>query len=793
MSFLNYFLPAGIVEDESNDLKNKLKTERQEMDNPNSKKRSRTENDATKKSVTEISPDKTDVKASAETEEDLGEVIVLKKKLATVTPNKRGKISPKSTVKDCVYSCGKCGDKLDVPPKACYKCVEMCQRCSGNGGVWGDNENWVCDECLPNCRLCLKKLVTRDEKCCPRWYYGRTDAGETEEDTDDASSKSTDDTSSKSTDDEVPTSCYRCEKDKSEDSSGNGGVWGSNKKWVCDECLPNCRLCLKKLVTRDEKCCPHWDYGRTDDTDDTDDNSSKSTVKDCVYTCDECGDDLDEAPTSCYRCEKDKCEGCSGNGGDWGENENWVCDRCLPKCRKCLQRLERRDDECCDFGRTDDPIRNPELERLETSILSGFKGVIESNKLEKFVSLPELMVQGFNECMSTDEPESDQILETHTYTGATDREIMIARKLFIAGGIEASILSDPILQKVVRYLQTTDEREEKKLNRSVVQDINLACGELGLVGGVKSLRRALELMHFLEKRKEHRSRGKEVTEILHEAVEELIKQETNMIDTSSWSTDIVEKFALPETLADDMVNKDNYFKQFYIDLLQKKGFFKSLSQDQKMERIDRIFYATMKMNDTHERCYPECDVVKSMPLEDMNTILFSMLKKGEPVQQFYFNLDEQSLGVKSPQFRDWTKSDKDAQEEIARRDKVAAEQATEQADKLVVALQEEDEERDAKRRKLENSKKDPATLKAEKLANTADSKKCEPTCGKFQPCQKPKDNSRNYDDSVYKKALAVYYKTHPECKAKDKAKEKEEKKAATAAALQLKNKKRKRG
>ena len=109
---------------------------------------------------------------------------------------------------------------------------------------------------------------------------------------------------------------------------------------------------------------------------------------------------------------------------------------------------------------------------------------------------------------------------------------------------------------------------------------------------------------------------------------------------------------------------------------------------------------------------------------------------------------------------------------------------------MVEDLQKEDDERDAKRRKLENSKKDPDILKAEKIANTPDSKKCEPTCGEFNKCKPPTNYSRDYDDSVYKVRLADFYKRHPERKAADKAKAKEEKKAA-AALLLTKNKKRK--
>ena len=56
----------------------------------------------------------------------------------------------------------------------------------------------------------------------------------------------------------------------------------------------------------------------------------------------------------CFRCNReDICENCDGNGGDYGENEEWVCDDCLPSCLKCEKTLYSRVDECCGEGRSD--------------------------------------------------------------------------------------------------------------------------------------------------------------------------------------------------------------------------------------------------------------------------------------------------------------------------------------------------------------------------------------------------------------------------------------------------------
>ena len=58
--------------------------------------------------------------------------------------------------------------------------------------------------------------------------------------------------------------------------------------------------------------------------------------------------------------------------------------------------------------------------------------------------------------------------------------------------------------------------------------------------------------------------------------------------------------------------------------------------------------------------------------------------------------------------------------------------------------------------------KDKAILKQEQVNNTPDDKKCESACGKTIKCNPPTSNSRTYDDSIYRKKLANYYKTHPE-------------------------------
>jgi len=60
------------------------------------------------------------------------------------------------------------------------------------------------------------------------------------------------------------------------------------------------------------------------------------------------------AQNYCFRCNREKiCELCEGDGGDYGENEEWVCNRCLPTCLVCGKKLFCVNEECCGGGRSD--------------------------------------------------------------------------------------------------------------------------------------------------------------------------------------------------------------------------------------------------------------------------------------------------------------------------------------------------------------------------------------------------------------------------------------------------------
>ena len=60
----------------------------------------------------------------------------------------------------------------------------------------------------------------------------------------------------------------------------------------------------------------------------------------------------DEEQAWCFRCHKNFSM--EHSGGDWGENEEWVCDHCLPVCLQCHATLFSTRQECCGEGRSDD-------------------------------------------------------------------------------------------------------------------------------------------------------------------------------------------------------------------------------------------------------------------------------------------------------------------------------------------------------------------------------------------------------------------------------------------------------
>ena len=67
---------------------------------------------------------------------------------------------------------------------------------------------------------------------------------------------------------------------------------------------------------------------------------------------DEDGSSDDEEQAWCFRCHNNFSM--EHSGGDWGENEEWVCNHCLPACLQCHVPLFSTRQECCGEGRSDD-------------------------------------------------------------------------------------------------------------------------------------------------------------------------------------------------------------------------------------------------------------------------------------------------------------------------------------------------------------------------------------------------------------------------------------------------------
>ena len=70
------------------------------------------------------------------------------------------------------FLCNECNER--VPVSWCFQCgrEDICENCEGNGGDYGEHEEWVCDDCLPTCLKCEKPLFVRDDECCGE---GRSD------------------------------------------------------------------------------------------------------------------------------------------------------------------------------------------------------------------------------------------------------------------------------------------------------------------------------------------------------------------------------------------------------------------------------------------------------------------------------------------------------------------------------------------------------------------------------------------------------------------------------------------
>ena len=86
--------------------------------------------------------------------------------------------------------------------------------------------------------------------------------------------------------------------------------------------------------------------------EDVDKNDDEDDIDDDEFKCKECS--TVQGLNNCELCDKENiCEECYGQGGDYGPNEIWVCNDCLPTCLVCNSKLYTVHDTCCGNGRSD--------------------------------------------------------------------------------------------------------------------------------------------------------------------------------------------------------------------------------------------------------------------------------------------------------------------------------------------------------------------------------------------------------------------------------------------------------
>jgi hypothetical protein len=89
-----------------------------------------------------------------------------------------------------------------------------------------------------------------------------------------------------------------------------------------------------------------------DDDEDDGENDDEDEIDDEEFKCEECG--TVQGLNNCELCDAENvCEECFGQGGDYGPNEIWVCNNCLPTCNECGKQLFTSYDKCCGKGRSD--------------------------------------------------------------------------------------------------------------------------------------------------------------------------------------------------------------------------------------------------------------------------------------------------------------------------------------------------------------------------------------------------------------------------------------------------------
>ena len=107
--------------------------------------------------------------------------------------------------------------------------------------------------------------------------------------------------------------------------------------------------------------------------EESDEESSEEDIDDEEFKCEKC--DTVQGINNCELCDAENvCEECYGCGGDYGPNEIWVCNNCLPTCNGCGKKLFTAWDECCGKGRSDLTEDKDDEEEKEPVIMNGGPG-----------------------------------------------------------------------------------------------------------------------------------------------------------------------------------------------------------------------------------------------------------------------------------------------------------------------------------------------------------------------------------------------------------------------------------
>jgi hypothetical protein len=105
--------------------------------------------------------------------------------------------------------------------------------------------------------------------------------------------------------------CEMCDAENvCEECYGQGGDYGRNEIWVCNDCLPVCLECNKKLYSACDHCCGKGRSDITDDEDDEDDKDDENNQESAyynIYRCKHCDASTSSDDPDCHICNKEFC------------------------------------------------------------------------------------------------------------------------------------------------------------------------------------------------------------------------------------------------------------------------------------------------------------------------------------------------------------------------------------------------------------------------------------------------------------------------------------------------------